>query len=74
MGCGPGIFEWRKDMKTLKCLMVVFMLLLSITSGTAMADTEHGYTRMFVFGASLGLADDEIAAEALEYMNEETPD
>ena len=53
MGCRPGVFEWRKDMKTLKCMMVVLMALLSFTTGTAVADTEHGYTRMFVFGASL---------------------
>jgi len=40
-------------MKTLKRMMVVLMVLLPFATGTLVADSEHGYTRMFVFGASL---------------------
>ena len=39
-------------MNTLKRMMVALMALLPLATGAAMADTEHGYTRMFVFGAS----------------------
>jgi len=39
VGCRPGVFEWRKDMKTLKCMMVVVPMLLLFASG-AQAKTE----------------------------------
>lgn len=39
-------------MKTLKRMMVVLLALLPLATGVAVADTEHGYSRMFVFGAS----------------------
>ena len=40
-------------MKTLKRLMVALLALLPLATGTAFADTEHGYSRIFIFGASL---------------------
>jgi len=40
-------------MKTLKRLMVALLALLPLATGTALADTEHGYSRIFIFGASL---------------------
>ena len=40
-------------MNTLKRLTVALLLLLPLSTEMAMADTEHGYTRMFVFGASM---------------------
>jgi len=39
-------------MKTLKRMMVAVLAMLALTAGTAVADTDHGYSRMFVFGAS----------------------
>lgn len=39
-------------MKTLKLMMVALLALLPLATGVAVADTEHGYSRMFVFGAS----------------------
>ena len=39
-------------MKTLKRMMVALLALLPLATGLAVADTEHGYSRMFVFGAS----------------------
>jgi phospholipase/lecithinase/hemolysin len=39
-------------MKTLKCLMVALLALLPLATGVAVADTEHGYSRIFIFGAS----------------------
>ena len=39
-------------MKTLKRMMVALLALLPLATGVAVADTEHGYSRMFVFGAS----------------------
>lgn len=39
-------------MKTLKRLTVALLALLPLATGTAFADTEHGYSRLFVFGAS----------------------
>jgi len=39
-------------MKTLKRMMVPLLALLPLTTGVAVADTEHDYSRMFVFGAS----------------------
>ncbi len=39
-------------MKTLKRMMVAMLALLPLATGVAVADDEHGYSRMFVFGAS----------------------
>ena len=39
-------------MKTLKRMMVALLALLPLATGTAVADTEHGYNRIFIFGAS----------------------
>ena len=39
-------------MKTLKRLLAVTLALLPMAAGTAFADDENGYARMFVFGAS----------------------
>jgi len=39
-------------MNTLKRILVAFLALLPLATGVAVADTEHGYSRMFVFGAS----------------------
>jgi outer membrane lipase/esterase len=40
-------------MKTLKRTMVALLALLPLAAGTALADTDHGYSRIFIFGASL---------------------
>ncbi len=40
-------------MKTLKRMMVALLALLPLATGTAFADTEKDYSRLFVFGASL---------------------
>ena len=39
-------------MKTLKRMMVALLALLPLATGMAIADTEHGYSRIFIFGAS----------------------
>jgi hypothetical protein len=39
-------------MKTLKRMAVALLALLPLATATAFADTEHGYTRIFIFGAS----------------------
>lgn len=39
-------------MRTLKRMIFALLLLLPLTTGTALAETDHGYNRMFVFGAS----------------------
>ena len=39
-------------MKTLKRMMVALLALLPLATGMADDDPEHGYSRMFVFGAS----------------------
>ena len=39
-------------MKTLKCMMVALLALLPLATGMADENTEHGYSRIFVFGAS----------------------
>ena len=39
-------------MKTLKRMLVAMSVLLPLATGTAFADTEHGYSRIFIFGAS----------------------
>ena len=39
-------------MKTLKRMMFALLALLPLATGMAFADTEHGYSRLFVFGAS----------------------
>ena len=39
-------------MKILKRIMVALLVLLPFSSGMSYADTEHGYSRIFVFGAS----------------------
>jgi phospholipase/lecithinase/hemolysin len=39
-------------MKTLKRLTLAMLALLPLATGTALGDTGHGYSRMFVFGAS----------------------
>ena len=40
-------------MKTLKRMTVALLALLPLATGLAFADEEHGYSRIFVFGASL---------------------
>jgi len=39
-------------MKTLTRMMVALLALLPLATGMAFADTEHGYSRIFIFGAS----------------------
>ena len=39
-------------MNTLKRMMVALLALLPLATGMAIADTEHGYSRIFIFGAS----------------------
>ena len=39
-------------MKTLKRIVVTLLALLPLSTGMALADTEHGYSRIFIFGAS----------------------
>jgi phospholipase/lecithinase/hemolysin len=39
-------------MKMFKCMTVALLALLPLAAGTVFADTGHGYSRMFVFGAS----------------------
>jgi phospholipase/lecithinase/hemolysin len=39
-------------MNTLKRIVVALLVLLPLWAGTAIADTEHGYSRIFIFGAS----------------------
>ncbi|MEJ2515916.1 MAG: SGNH/GDSL hydrolase family protein [Gammaproteobacteria bacterium] len=39
-------------MNAFKRMMVALLALLPLATGVAVADTEHGYSRMFVFGAS----------------------
>ena len=39
-------------MKTMKRMMVALLALLPLSTGMAIADTEHGYSRIFIFGAS----------------------
>jgi phospholipase/lecithinase/hemolysin len=39
-------------MKTLKRMMVAVPAMLALAAGMAVADTDHGYSRIFIFGAS----------------------
>ena len=39
-------------MNTLKRMMIALLALLPLATGMAIADTEHGYSRIFIFGAS----------------------
>ncbi|MGB5688617.1 MAG: hypothetical protein WBM45_05030, partial [Woeseiaceae bacterium] len=39
-------------MKTLNRMMVALLALLPLATGMAVADTENGYSRIFIFGAS----------------------
>ena len=39
-------------MNTLKRMMVAMLALLPLATGVALADDDHGYSRMFIFGAS----------------------
>ena len=39
-------------MNVLKRMMVALLALLPLSTGMAIADTEHGYSRIFIFGAS----------------------
>ena len=39
-------------MKTLKRMMVALLALLPMATGMAIAETDHGYSRIFIFGAS----------------------
>ena len=39
-------------MKTLKRMIVAVLAMLALTAGTAVTDTDHGYSRIFIFGAS----------------------
>ncbi len=39
-------------MNTLKRMTVALLALLPLATGMAVADTEHGYSRIFIFGAS----------------------
>jgi phospholipase/lecithinase/hemolysin len=52
-GSQPGATKWRDAMKTLKRFLVALLALLPLATGMAVADTEDGYDRLFVFGASL---------------------
>jgi outer membrane lipase/esterase len=40
------------EMNTLKRMMVALLALLPLATGMAFADDEHGYSRIFIFGAS----------------------
>lgn len=39
-------------MNTLKRIVVALLVLLPLSTGLAIADTEHGYSRIYIFGAS----------------------
>ena len=39
-------------MKALKRMMVALLALLPLATGTAFADDDHDYSRIFIFGAS----------------------
>ena len=39
-------------MRILKRTMVALLALLPFATGAAVADAEHGYKRIFIFGAS----------------------
>ena len=39
-------------MKTLKCMTVALLALLPLATGMAFAEPDHGYNRIFIFGAS----------------------
>ncbi len=52
-GLRPGVTQWRDEMKTLKRMMIALLALLPLVAGTTFGDTEDGYSRMFIFGASL---------------------
>jgi phospholipase/lecithinase/hemolysin len=39
-------------MKTLKRTTVAVLAMLALAAGTAVADTDHGYSRIYIFGAS----------------------
>jgi len=47
-----AIFKRSKQMKTLKRILVAVLATLALTAGTALADTEQNYSRIFIFGAS----------------------
>lgn len=40
-------------MNTFQRLIITMLAMLPLATGTVLADTEHGYSRMFIFGASL---------------------
>ena len=42
----------EEEKKTLKRMMVALLALLPLATGVAFADDEHGYSRIFIFGAS----------------------
>jgi hypothetical protein len=42
----------EEKMKTLKRMIVALLALLPLATGVAVADDEHGYSRIFIFGAS----------------------
>lgn len=52
-GLLPDATEWRDDMKTLRRMMITLLALLPLATEMAVADAGHGYTRMFIFGASI---------------------
>jgi len=47
-----AIFKRSKQMKTLKRILVAVLATLALPAGTALADTEQNYSRIFIFGAS----------------------
>jgi len=51
-GWQPRATERRTDMKTLQLKIVALLAMLPLATGMASADTEYGYSQMFVFGAS----------------------
>jgi len=51
-GWQPHATERRYEMKTLQLKIVALLALLPLATGMASADTEYGYSRMFIFGAS----------------------
>ena len=49
----PQVISKRNNkMKTLKRMMVALFALLPLATGMAFAEPDHGYDRIFIFGAS----------------------
>jgi outer membrane lipase/esterase len=47
-----AISERSRKMRTLKRTTVAVLAMLALGAGTTLADTEHDYSRIFIFGAS----------------------